>query len=557
MGLSNIEVAQNARLRPIAEVADEVGIRPDELIPYGRDKAKVELGVLQRLEGQPDGALVLVTAMTPTKSGEGKSTITVGLSQALRRLGKRTIACLREASLGPCLGMKGGACGGGYSQVLPMEDINLHFTGDIHAVTAAHNALAALLDSHLHFGNEVGLDVRRITWPRVMDMCDRSLRELTLGLGGVNGGVPRESLFRITAASEVMAILCLATSLTDLKERCARIIVGSRRDKSFVRASDLRAHGAMALLLKDAIKPNLVQTVEGGAAFVHGGPFANIAHGCNSVAATRMALKLSEIVVTEAGFASDLGAEKFLNIKCRKAGLSPKVAVIAATLKAVKRAGGGNEADLHAPDAEAIRGGVDNIEAHVENVRQHGLAPIVAVNRFGQDSDEELGLLRSLLADRGIACEVCNAYTEGGAGCAPLADRVLELLANGGGAFRPLYPDEMALADKIETIATRVYGADDVDILPAARTALQHFEANGLGDLPICMAKTQYSLTDNESVVGRPRGFRITVRDAYPSAGAGFVVALTGEMMTMPGLVKVPAAVHMDIQEDGTITGLF
>lgn len=557
MGISNIEVAQAAKLRPIGDVAAEAGILPEELVPYGSDKAKVELTTLRRLEGQPDGSLVLVTAMTPTKSGEGKSTITVGLTQALRRRGKRAMACLREASLGPCLGMKGGACGGGYSQVLPMEDINLHFTGDIHAVTSAHNALAALLDSHLHFGNEVGLDLRRITWPRVMDMCDRSLREILVGLGGVNGGVPRESLFRITAASEVMAILCLAMSLTDLKERCARIVVGSRRDRSLVRASDLGAQGAMALLLKDAIKPNLVQTFEGGPAFVHGGPFANIAHGCNSVLATRTALKLAEIVVTEAGFASDLGAEKFFNIKCREAGLKPRVGVIAATLKAVKRAGGGDEKNLHAPDADAVRKGVSNIEAHVENVRQHGLPAIVAVNRFAQDSDDELALLRSLLADRGIVCEVCNAYSDGGAGCEPLADRVLGLLTEGAGAFQTLYPDEMPLAEKIETIATRVYGADGVDFLPPARTALDHFQANGLSGLPICMAKTQYSLTDNENVVGRPKGFRITVRDAYPSAGAGFIVALTGEMMTMPGLVKKPAAVSMDIDEDGTITGLF
>ncbi len=557
VGISNIEVAQEARLRPIADVAADAGIRPDELIPYGSTKAKVELSVLERLRDQPDGDLILVTAMTPTKSGEGKSTITVGLTQALMRAGRKTIACLREASLGPCFGMKGGACGGGYSQVLPMEDINLHFTGDIHAVTSSHNLLAALLDSSLQFGNETGLDVRRITWSRVMDMCDRALRDIVVGMGGVNGGVPRETFFQITAASEVMAILCLALDMTDLKERLANIIVGSRRDKTFVRASDLKAHGAMALLLKDALKPNLVQTVEGGPAFVHGGPFANIAHGCNTVLATRTALKLGDTVVTEAGFASDLGAEKFFNIKCRKAGLKPKLSVIAVTLKATKRAGGGNEADLHAPDAEAIRKGIANIEAHVANIQQHGLPAIVAVNRFGQDSDAELSLLKSLLEEKGVPCEICNAYTDGGAGCEGLASRVQAELAAGSGGFHTLYPDDVPLAEKIETIATRVYGADGVELLPAAQKALALFEEQGLGNLPVCMAKTQYSLTDNEKIVGRPKGFKITVRDASPSAGAGFIVALTGEMMTMPGLVKTPAAVSMDIAEDGTITGLF
>ena len=557
MGITNIEVAQSAKLRAITDVAAEAGILPGELEPYGTKKAKVDLGVLARLANRPDGKLVLVTAMTPTKSGEGKSTITVGLSQALRQAGHKTFACLREASLGPCLGMKGGACGGGYSQVLPMEDINLHFTGDIHAVTAAHNALAALLDSHLHFGNDLGLDARSITWTRVMDMCDRALRDIVIGLGGKTGGIPRESVFQITAASEVMAILCLATSLTDLKERCAGIIAGTRPDGVFVRAGDLRAHGAMALLLKDAIKPNLVQTVEGGPAFVHGGPFANIAHGCNTVLATRTALKLAEIVVTEAGFASDLGAEKFFNIKCRKSGIRPSCVVISATLKAVKRAGGGDEKAPHAPNVEAVREGVSNVEAHVENIHQHGLPSVVAINRFAQDTEEELSLLQSLLAERGIPRAICDAYTEGGAGCAELASLVTSMAWSEGTDFRLLYPDDMSLTEKIETIARRVYGADGVDLLPKAEKALAHFEASGLGDLPICMAKTQYSLTDNQDVVGRPRGFRITVRDATPSGGAGFIVALCGEMMTMPGLVRVPAMVNMDITEDGTITGLF
>lgn len=554
---SNIEIAQAAKLRPIREIADEAGILPEELVPYGSDKAKVELAVLSRLADKPDGQLVLVTAMTPTKSGEGKSTVTVGLAQALKRMGKRSFACMREASLGPCLGMKGGACGGGYSQVLPMEDINLHFTGDIHAVTAAHNALAALLDSHLHFGNELGIDTRAITWPRVMDMCDRALRDVVIGLGGKQGGVPRETLFQITAASEVMAILCLATSMTDLKERLARITVGPRHDKTLVTARDLKASGAMALLLKDAIKPNLVQTLEGSPAFVHGGPFANIAHGCNSVLATRTALKLADYVITEAGFASDLGAEKFFNIKCRKSGIRPQACVISATLKATKRAGGGNEARPHDPDADAIRKGVANIEAHVDNIRQHGIPAIVAVNRFAQDLDDELLLVKGILEERGIPCEIANPYGEGGAGTMELAERVVRVLEDGNAGFRVLYPDSMPLRDKITTIAQRVYGADGVDFLPKAEKALEYFEASGLGELPICMAKTQYSLTDNESIVGRPTGFRITVRDAAPSTGAGFIVALTGELMTMPGLVRVPAAVNMDITDNGVITGLF
>lgn len=557
MGITNIEVAQSAVLRPIVEVAEEAGIRQDELSLYGRDKAKVELSVLDRLGDRSDGKLVLVTAMTPTKSGEGKSTITVGLGQALRRAGQRSFVALREASLGPCLGMKGGACGGGYSQVLPMEDINLHFTGDIHAVTTAHNALAALIDSHLHFGNEVGLDVRSITWPRVMDMCDRALRDVIVGLGGRLNGIPRESCFQITAASEVMAVLCLAQSMSDLKERLGRIVVGARTDGTFVRASDLRAEGAMALLLKDAIKPNLVQTVEGGPAFVHGGPFANIAHGCNSVLATRMALKLGDILVTEAGFASDLGAEKFFNIKCRKAGFRPDVVVISCTLKATKRAGGAGENEPHAPNGDAIRAGIANIEAHVGNVHQHGVPAIVALNRFAQDSVEELTLLTSLLDERGIPNAICDAYTMGGAGCADLAELVMSAVESGEADFRLLYPDELPLVDKIETIATKVYGADGVEFLPKAKKALASFEAAGLGHLPVCMAKTQYSLTDDQEVVGRPTGFRITVRDATVSAGAGFVVALLGEMMTMPGLVRIPAMVNMDIADDGTITGLF
>ncbi|MBD3175129.1 MAG: formate--tetrahydrofolate ligase, partial [Armatimonadia bacterium] len=549
--------AQSATLRPITDVAEEIGIQPDELSVYGRDKAKVDLSALGRLSDAPDGKLVLVTAMTPTKSGEGKSTITVGLGQALRRAGKKAVVALREASLGPCLGMKGGACGGGYSQVLPMEDINLHFTGDMHAVTAAHNSLAALLDSHLHFGNEVGLDVRSITWPRVMDMCDRALRDIIIGLGGKMGGVPRENYFQITAASEVMAILCLARDLNDLKDRLSNIIVGSRPDGSFVPASDLSAAGAMALLLKDAIKPNLVQTVEGGPAFVHGGPFANIAHGCNTVLATRMALKLGEMVVTEAGFASDLGAEKFFNIKCRKAGLRPDAAVISCTLKATKRAGGGDENQPHAPNADALKAGIVNIEAHVDNVRQHGVPAIVAINRFAQDTEDELALLKSMLDERGIPSALCDAYGKGGEGCADLAVLVTAAAESGEADFQPLYPDDASLADKIGAVATKVYGADGVELLPKAKKALAAFEAAGLGNLPVCMAKTQYSLSDDQSLVGRPKGFQITVRDATISAGAGFVVALLGEMMTMPGLVRTPAMVNMDIDEDGTIEGLF
>jgi len=557
LALSNIEIAQKAQLKDIREIAEVAGIRDDELECYGRNKAKVDLGVLRRLADKPDGRLVLVTAVTPTLTGEGKSTVTVGLGQALHAMGKRAMICLREPSLGPCFGMKGGACGGGYSQVVPMEDINLHFTGDIHAVTAAHNLLACLLDNHLHWGNDLGVDIRRITWTRVQDVCDRSLRDVLVGLGGANGGIPRETSFRITAASEVMAILCLAGGIEDLKSRLAKIIVGYTSDRAPVTAADLKATGGMALLLKDALKPNLVQTLEGSPAFVHGGPFANIAHGCNSVLATRTALKLADYVITEAGFGSDLGAEKFFNIKCRAAGLRPSAAVLACTLKAVKRSGGGDEKNPHAPDTHAIRAGVANVHAHIDNLRQHGVPVVVAVNRFGQDSDDELSLLCELVEAHGAPCEVTDGFAEGSRGAMRLAERVLELVDSSSANFHTLYPDEMGLTEKVETIATRVYGADGVDFLPAAARALSRLEELGLGRLPVCMAKTQYSLTDDPKIVGRPRGFRITVRDAYPSTGAGFVVCLTGEVMTMPAMSRTPAAIGMDIAEDGTITGLF
>lgn len=557
MGISNIEVAQNAKLRDIHEIAEIAGILPDELEPYGRHKAKVSLDTLRRLQDRPDGKLVLVTAVTPTLTGEGKSTVTVGLGQALHTMGKRAIIALREPSLGPCFGMKGGACGGGYSQVVPMKDINLHFTGDLHAVTSTHNLLSCLLDNHLHWGNELRLNTRRITWPRVQDVCDRSLRSVLVGLGGSNGGVPRETGFQITAASEVMAILCLTSGVSDLKERLGRITVGYDMDKRPVTSSQLRAPGAMALLLSDALMPNLVQTLEGSPAFVHGGPFANIAHGCNSVLATRTALKLADYVITEAGFGSDLGAEKFFDIKCRTAGLKPSAAVLATTLKAAKRSGGGDEKAPHAPNPEAIRRGVPNIHSHIDNLRQFGVPVIVAVNPFLQDSEEELLLLKRLVEDHGVSCIISSGFADGSKGVMELAETLLAVLEKGEADFRTLYSDEMGLAEKAETIATKVYGADGVDFLPDARRALSAIEDMGFAHLPVCMAKTQYSLTDNPKVVGRPKGFRVTVRDAYASTGAGFVVCLTGEMMVMPAMSREPAAVNMDITDEGVVSGLF
>ena len=552
---SDIEIAQSATLRPIVDVAADLGLAPDEIDMYGRYKAKIPLDVTQRAAR---GRLVLVTAINPTAAGEGKTTTTVGLTQALRQLGKNATLCIREPSLGPVFGVKGGAAGGGYSQVLPMEDINLHFTGDFHAIASAHALLAAMLDNHLTQGNSLGIDSRRITWPRTIDMNDRALRDIVIGLGGVANGVLREDRYVIIPASEVMAIVALATSRQDLADRLARIIVGSTAgaERKPVRAADLKAAGAMAMLLKDAIRPNLVQTLEGGPAFVHAGPFGNIAHGCNSVLATRAALGLSDIVITEAGFGSDLGAEKFFNIKCRAAGLKPEVAVLVATVRALKLNGGAHKSALGTEDLAALERGLPNLEHHIHNVGQFGVPVVVAVNRFQSDSDAELNMVRDCATRAGVRVALNEVWARGGAGGIELGQEVLALLDKGEASFAPLYPVDLPIAEKIELIVRRVYGGDGVDFAPKAERSIEYLQAIGLGSTPVCMAKTQYSLTDDASKLGRPQGFRVNVHEVYPSAGAGFVVAQAGDIMTMPGLPKVPAAEGMSVRPDGSIIGL-
>jgi formate--tetrahydrofolate ligase len=558
MGKQDLEIARAVTLKPIQEVAATVGLAPAELEPFGRHKAKVAWEAVERRRARPDGALVLVTAMTPTPAGEGKSTTTVGLADGLHQLGKRAVVALREPSLGPVFGVKGGATGGGRAQLAPMEDINLHFTGDMHAIGSAHNLLAAMLDNHLAQGNALGLDPRRILWKRVLDMNDRALRNIVLGLGGPAHGVPRESGFEITVASEVMAILCLSTDLQDFKARVARVVVGETADGTLVTAGQLTAAGAMAVLMKDAIKPNLVQTLEGTPALVHGGPFGNIAHGCNSVIATRLALKLGEVVVTEAGFATDLGAEKFFDIKCRTAQLAPAVAVVVATVRALKMHGGVALADLGRPDVEAVRRGLDNLAKHVENVRLFGVAPVVALNHFATDTSAEVAAVTDACRAWGVPAEVSRGWERGGAGTTALARVVLDVMKGADlRAFQPLYPDDMSLAEKIETIAVKVYGADGVRLMPAAAQKLARWQALGYGRLPVCMAKTQNSLSDDARKPGRPRGFTVTVRDAKLAAGAGFVVAYAGDILTMPGLPKVPGAESMDVDADGNVVGLF
>jgi formate--tetrahydrofolate ligase len=558
VGKSDIDIAREAKLQAIAGIAESLELTESDLELYGRYKAKVRLEAIERLGPRPDGALVLVTAMTPTPAGEGKSTTTVGLGDAFRRLGKRSIVAIREPSLGPCFGVKGGAAGGGYAQVVPMEDINLHFTGDLHAVTAAHNLLAAVVDNHLFQGNAFGLDPRRIAWKRVLDMNDRALRHVVIGLGGPVNGVPRESGFEITVASEVMAILCLASGLADLKARIARVVVGERADGGLVRAGDLKVAGALTVLLRDAIKPNLVQTLEGTPAFVHGGPFANIAHGCNSLMATRLALKLGEVVVTEAGFASDLGAEKFFDIKCRVGRLAPAAAVVVATVRALKMHGGVARERLGEENVAAVEAGLANLEHHVDNVRQFGVPAVVALNHFTADTAAEVAAVMKACQRLGVPARLSRVWEQGGAGGTELARAVLEAMADRDRpSFRPLYPDDLPLVKKIETIATAVYGANGVSLLPAAATKLARYEALGYGGLPVCMAKTQNSLSDDPRKLGRPRGFSITIRDAKLSAGAGFVVAYAGDILTMPGLPKKPAAESIDIDEQGNVVGLF
>jgi len=555
---SDLEIARAATLQPILAIAENLGLSAADVELYGAHKAKVRMEAIERLREGPDGALVLVTAMTPTPAGEGKSTTTVGLGDAFRRLGKRAIVAIREPSLGPCFGIKGGAAGGGRAQVVPMEDINLHFTGDFHAISAAHNLLAAVLDNHLFHGNALGIDPRRASWKRVLDMNDRALRHIVLGLGGPVNGVPRESGLDITAASEIMAILCLASDLPDLRARVARIVVGERADGTFVTAGDLNVAGALAVLLKDAIKPNLVQTLEGTPAFVHGGPFGNIAHGCNSLIATRLALKLGEVVVTEAGFATELGAEKFFDIKCRAGGLVPAAAVIVATVRALKMHGGVKKEDLGEKNVPGVAKGLENLEKHLENIGRFGIPAVVALNHFTKDSDAEIELVLEACENLGVPAHLCRVWEKGGEGGIEVAEAVLESIKKPGPPkFCPLYPDDMPLVKKIETIATALYGADGIIVLAAAAAKLAKYQAAGCGALPVCMAKTQNSLSDDAKKLGRPRGFTVTIGDARLAAGAGFVVAYAGDIMTMPGLPKKPAAETIDIDEAGQVVGLF
>ena len=554
---SDIEIAREAQMKPITEIAAGLGIEEEDLECYGRYKAKLTNGLWKKIENRPDGKLILVTAINPTPAGEGKTTTSVGLGQAFGKLGKKAIIALREPSLGPCMGVKGGAAGGGYAQVVPMEDINLHFTGDLHAITTAHNLLSAMIDNHLQQGNTLGIDPRTITWKRVVDLNDRALREVIVGLGGKSQGVPRETGYMITVASEIMAILCLAKDLMDLKERIAGIMIGYTYEGKPVFARDLKAQGAMAALLKDAINPNLVQTLENTPAIIHGGPFANIAHGCNSVRATRYALKLADMVITEAGFGADLGAEKFLDIKCRMAGLKPDAIVLVATIRALKYNGGVKKEDLAGENMEALKKGFVNLEAHIQNLQQYDVPVVVTLNSFITDTEEEIAYVEKICREMGCSFALSKVWEKGGEGGIELAEEVLRTLEEKESQYHPLYPDEMSLEDKIKTIATKIYGADGVIFGAGTKTTLKKLTELGYGKCPVCIAKTQYSLSDNQKKLGRPTGFKITIRQINLSAGAGFVVALAGDIMTMPGLPKVPAAENIDVDADGNITGLF
>jgi formate--tetrahydrofolate ligase len=555
---SDIEISQSAKKRPILELARErLGIAPEHLEPYGHYKAKVSMDFVKSLKNRPNGKLVLVSAITPTPAGEGKTTTTVGLTDALNHIGKKAMLCLREPSLGPSFGMKGGAAGGGYAQIVPMEDINLHFTGDFHAITSANNLLAAMIDNHIYWGNPLGIDQRRVTWRRVMDMNDRALRSIVSSLGGVANGFPREDGFDITVASEIMAIFCLASDLDDLKKRLSNIIVAYTRDRKPVRAGDLKAHGAMTALLKEALAPNLVQTLEGTPAFVHGGPFANIAHGCNSVLATTTALKLCDYVVTEAGFGADLGGEKFLDIKCRKTGLAPDCAVLVATIRALKMHGGVKKEDLKTENLKALEAGMANLARHVENVQKFGIVPVISINRFSADSDAEIALVEEHAKKLGVEAIMADHWAEGGAGAADVARAVVKVAESGKSKLKLLYPDEMPLIEKIRTIAKEIYRAADIDVHKPVRDQLAQFEQMGYGNLPVCMAKTQYSFSTNPDSKGAPKDHIVTVREVRLSAGAEFVVAICGEIMTMPGLPRVPAADAIDVGADGRIVGLF
>ncbi len=554
---SDIEIARAATMKPIMDIAGRVGVPADAVLQYGPWKAKISLDYISGLSGKPDGNLILVTAMTPTPAGEGKTTTTVGLGDGLNRIGKNAMICLREPSLGPCFGMKGGAAGGGFAQVVPMEDINLHFTGDFHAITAAHNLLSAMIDNHIYWGNELGIDVRRVAWRRVMDMNDRALRQIVCSLGGVANGFPREAGFDITVASEVMAILCLAMDLEDLERRLGNIVVGYTRDRTPVTAAQIEAAGAMTVLLKDALMPNLVQTLENNPAFVHGGPFANIAHGCNTVLATRTALKLADYVVTEAGFGADLGAEKFFDIKCRKAGLKPAAAVIVATIRALKMHGGVKKEDLGKENVEAARKGLANLGRHIRNVGQFGVPAVVAINAFTSDTEAEFEAVEDYCKELGVEAIPCTHWAEGGKGTEALARKVVALVDSGKSQFRPLYDDDMTLWEKVGTVARSIYGAEDIVADKAVRDQFKQLQDRGFGKFPVCMAKTQYSFSTDPNLKGAPSGHMVAVREVRLSAGAEFIVVITGEIMTMPGLPRVPAANSIRLDDKGQVVGLF
>ena len=554
---TDIEIARGAKKQPIQAIGAKIGIASEHLLPYGHDKAKVSAEFIKSVQANKDGKLILVTAINPTPAGEGKTTTTVGLGDGLNRIGKKAVICIREASLGPNFGVKGGAAGGGYAQVVPMEDMNLHFTGDFHAITAAHNLLAALIDNHIYWGNTLGLDSRRVAWRRVTDMNDRALREIVCSLGGVANGYPREAGFDITVASEVMAIFCLARDLDDLKHRLGNIIIGYTRDRKPVRAADLKAYGAMTALLKDALAPNLVQTLEGTPAFIHGGPFANIAHGCNSVLATTTALKLADYVVTEAGFGADLGGEKFLDIKCRKAGIAPDCVVLVATIRALKMHGGVKKEDLKTENLKALEAGMANLQRHVENMQKFGLVPVISINRFSADTPAEIELVKNACAKLGVEALMADHWAMGGEGAADVARAVVKVVESGRSKLKLLYPDEMPLIEKIRTIARAIYRAKDIEVDKSVRDQLASFEAMGYGKLPVCVAKTQFSFSTNPDLKGAPSDHIIPVREVRLSAGAEFIVAICGDIMTMPGLPKVPAADSIDIGTDGKIVGLF
>ncbi|WP_053955973.1 formate--tetrahydrofolate ligase [Inediibacterium massiliense] len=554
---TDIQIAQEAKMLPIKEIGEQMGLEEDDLEFYGKYKAKISLDAYKKRKNQPDGKLILVTAINPTAAGEGKTTTNVGLSMGLNKIGKKTITTLREPSLGPAFGVKGGAAGGGYAQVVPMDDINLHFTGDIHAITTANNLLAALIDNHIHQGNKLNIDSRRIIWKRCLDMNDRALRNIVIGLGGKVNGVPREDGFDISVASEIMAILCLCDDIEDLKNRLGKMIIGYTYDDQPVTAKDLNATGSLALLLKDAIKPNLVQTLENTPAILHGGPFANIAHGCNSVIATKMALKLCDYVVTEAGFGADLGAEKFFDIKCRFAGLRPDATVIVATARALKNHGGVSKEYLNEENLEALEKGFGNLEKQIENIKKYGVSTVVAINKFPTDTETELKFIETACAHLGVSVVLSDVWAKGGEGGISLAEKIVDLCENNQSNFKPLYDTNLPIKEKVSVIAKEIYGADGVEFTSKAQKEIQKYEKLGLDQMPICVAKTQYSLSDNPKLLGRPKGFTITVRDVKVSAGAGFLLVLTGDIMTMPGLPKVPAANHIDLLEDGTIVGLF